>query len=602
LFDLSLGPHNNAALLEYVQKPAQECGGAGTVAACIVQRYWPSTHLAYGLVKSTYGYPVQLIFFPELVRSVLFVVCSLLAVRMYDGPAAASDTFLILSLCSRAAMSFCITLFMSPTDTAYWRDLDRAGLRRQDLLNATCPPPLRSLRDGLSASFTAAARWTRHAAGMSYFPKGLEPIERWLSAAACGPVLCILVGSHSLYNIGRMQVQMYFVAQFLAMAYNSLFPTHLQRVPSEPSLGHSAAALGAVQPMLEWTSLTSTDKVLGMGAAATVVEARLKGSTVAVKCWLDDAIALGTSEAAILMSLRHPNILTVFGVLKDPPALVTERGHCSLQALLSDPSRAATLTWPARVILLRGIACACDFLHAHSPPIIHGDLKTSNIIIAFDGTPKLADFGSSYIVAGVPCPHEGFSINFAAPEVLRLLPISEPTAVDVYSFGIVCLHVCDTTTTRKAALTNRRSSTLRSGASVMTWRPAVVPASWPPPVRALILQCTREAPAERCTFKELVWDLLQLEKESYSWEKGSSQPERCRQERLVMEATSLVSSVSIFGGLIVSVCGYHTTLWRAVVYPLGLLSLSHSTHCASPGRTSGTWADVTLDAQAVASI
>jgi hypothetical protein len=69
-----------------------------------------------------------------------------------------------------------------------------------------------------------------------------------------------------------------------------------------------------------------------------------------------------------------------------------------------------------------------------------------------------------------------------------------------------------------------------------------------------------------------------------------------------MEATSLVSSVSIFGGLIVSVCGYHTTLWRAVVYPLGLLSLSHSTHCASPGRTSGTWADVTLDAQAVASI
>ena len=527
LLDLSLGPHNNAALLEYLQKPGQECGGAATVASCIVQRYWPATHLAYGLCKSTYGYPPQVIFFPELLRNLLFVACSLLAVCIYDGPGAALDATLILALCSRAALSFCTTLLLSPADTLCWRDLDRAGLSRDDLLRATCPRPLRRVRDRLCASLAGAGRWAQHVF-TPYLPQGLGPLERWLSATAVGAVLCILVGHCSLHDLAKMQINMYFAAHLLAMAYNSLFFTNLQRAP-EPGLGlpPPAAVLGTMQPELEWGSLTTTGRVLGSGAAATVVEARLKGSPVAVKCWLDDAVALGTSEAAILMSLRHPHILTVFGVLTHPPALVTERGQCSLQALLCDPTRAAALTWPARVFLLRGIAAGCDFLHAHSPPIIHGDLKTRNIIVAFDGTPKLADFGSSYIVAGVPCPHEGFSVAFAAPEVLRLLPISQPTAVDVYSFGIVCLCVCDTSATRKATLTNRRSSTLRtsrSGPPIMAWRPAVVPDTCPSPLRALIARCTHEAPAERCAFKDVVGELLTLEKESHTWGEGLSQP------------------------------------------------------------------------------
>jgi serine/threonine protein kinase len=48
----------------------------------------------------------------------------------------------------------------------------------------------------------------------------------------------------------------------------------------------------------------------------------------------------------------------------------------------------------ARRLLIRGIPRGLAKLHLYTPmPILHGDLKATNVLVTADGTPKLADFG-----------------------------------------------------------------------------------------------------------------------------------------------------------------------------------------------------------------
>ncbi|RCV30525.1 hypothetical protein SETIT_6G102300v2 [Setaria italica] len=52
------------------------------------------------------------------------------------------------------------------------------------------------------------------------------------------------------------------------------------------------------------------------------------------------------------------------------------------------------LDWPKRLAVIRDVARALAFLHAEcQPPVVHGDLKPSNVLLDADFRAKLADFG-----------------------------------------------------------------------------------------------------------------------------------------------------------------------------------------------------------------
>jgi serine/threonine protein kinase len=97
------------------------------------------------------------------------------------------------------------------------------------------------------------------------------------------------------------------------------------------------------------------------------------------------------AEARMVSKLRHPNVVPIFdaGEAEGDPYLVFEyvEGRNLSEALKADgkmpPGRAADL--------MRQVADALS--QAHALGIIHRDLKPSNILIAPDGTPKIADFG-----------------------------------------------------------------------------------------------------------------------------------------------------------------------------------------------------------------
>lgn len=95
-------------------------------------------------------------------------------------------------------------------------------------------------------------------------------------------------------------------------------------------------------------------------------------------------------EAEIAASLEHPNVVRVFdsGESAAGPWLAMEL----VDGLTADRWVAEnTPPLRERVALFRGI-CA-GVRHAHQCGVIHRDLKPANILVAADGTPKVADFG-----------------------------------------------------------------------------------------------------------------------------------------------------------------------------------------------------------------
>ena len=89
------------------------------------------------------------------------------------------------------------------------------------------------------------------------------------------------------------------------------------------------------------------------------------------------------AEMRYLIGLRHPTIITVLGGVVEPnerPMLVMEyMQHGSLYSMLHNE----TMVMDDEILLpiLKDITSGCRFLHSADPQIVHGDLKSANILV-----------------------------------------------------------------------------------------------------------------------------------------------------------------------------------------------------------------------------
>ncbi|KAI3948093.1 hypothetical protein MKX01_014692 [Papaver californicum] len=150
---------------------------------------------------------------------------------------------------------------------------------------------------------------------------------------------------------------------------------------------------------VSWDALTFGEQ-LGKGSCATLYHGQWYGSDVAVKVvfksdYTDDLLHFFIQEVLLMKRLRHPNVLLFMCAATSPHHLciVTEfLPHGSLFQLLRRGT--PTLDWKRRVQMALDIARGMNYLHRCDPPIIHRDLKSSNLLVDRNWTVKVGDLVS----------------------------------------------------------------------------------------------------------------------------------------------------------------------------------------------------------------
>ncbi|KAK7303677.1 hypothetical protein RJT34_14590 [Clitoria ternatea] len=259
-----------------------------------------------------------------------------------------------------------------------------------------------------------------------------------------------------------------------------------------------------------WEDLTIGEQI-GQGSCGTVYRAMWHGSDVAVKIFSkqeypDNVILSFRQEVSLLKRLRHPNIILFMGAVTSPQRLciVTEffpRG--SLFRLLQ--RNISKLEWRRRAHMALDIARGVNYLHHFNPPIIHRDLKSSNILVDKNWTVKVGDFGLSRL------KHETYlttktrkgTPQWMAPEVLRNEPSDEKS--DVYSFGVILWELA----TEKIPWDTLNTMQVIGTVGFMNHR-LKIPEDVDPQWASIIESCWHSDPACRPTFHELLERLREL--------------------------------------------------------------------------------------------
>ncbi|XP_038898672.1 LRR receptor-like serine/threonine-protein kinase IOS1 [Benincasa hispida] len=194
------------------------------------------------------------------------------------------------------------------------------------------------------------------------------------------------------------------------------------------------------------------ERILGKGGFGMVYYGTIDDTQVAVKM-LSQASGQGyqqfQAEVTLLLRVHHKNLTNLVGYLNegDRLGLIYEfMAKGNLAEHLSETS-SYVLSWQDRLRIAMDAAQGLEYLHdGCKPPIIHRDVKTTNILLTENFQAKLADFGlsksfpvdgnktnnyMSTIVAGTP--------GYLDPDYYLSNRLTEKS--DVYSFGVALLEI-----------------------------------------------------------------------------------------------------------------------------------------------------------------
>ncbi|XP_074275251.1 lysM domain receptor-like kinase 4 [Silene latifolia] len=177
----------------------------------------------------------------------------------------------------------------------------------------------------------------------------------------------------------------------------------------------------------------------------SVYKGVLDGNQVAIKKINGDV----SREISVLNKIHHFNLVSLLGVCFNDGVwyLVYEyalNGPLS-DWIYEDGANGKTLSWGKRMQVGLDVATGLNYLHSYtSPPLVHKDIKSANILLDGDFRAKIAKFALSRPVSGndgqfTLTKHIVGTQGYLAPEYLENGLVSP--MLDVYSFGILLLEM-----------------------------------------------------------------------------------------------------------------------------------------------------------------
>ncbi|XP_071695452.1 probable receptor-like protein kinase At5g24010 [Rutidosis leptorrhynchoides] len=201
------------------------------------------------------------------------------------------------------------------------------------------------------------------------------------------------------------------------------------------------------------TNNFSDNNLLGKGGFGNVYKGSIrhsKGQEIVAFKRLDGRYGQGNSEfwREIMMLSRytHKNLISLLGYCDEAgeKILVYElASHRSLNNHLSDP----TLVWKQRLQICLASAKGLNYLHdpkGLQQRVLHRDIKSSNILLDENWTPKISDLGLSKMGPAnqrhtVLITNTVGTLGYLDPQYLEIGMLTKES--DVYSFGVVLFEV-----------------------------------------------------------------------------------------------------------------------------------------------------------------
>ncbi|KAL0427264.1 UNVERIFIED_CONTAM: Receptor kinase-like protein Xa21 [Sesamum latifolium] len=200
--------------------------------------------------------------------------------------------------------------------------------------------------------------------------------------------------------------------------------------------------------ILKGTEDFAADNLLGSGSFGKVYKGTfLDGAVAAIKVFnldVQDAIKSFDTECEAMRNIRHRNLVKVISSCSnvDFKAIIFEympKGN--LENWLYSENN--WMDMKQRLGIMIDVASALEYLHhGYSSPMVHCDLKPSNILFDEDMVAHLGDFGIAKLLGGEEIKVQTKTLGtlgYMAPEYGSEGIVS--TMADVYSYGILLMEI-----------------------------------------------------------------------------------------------------------------------------------------------------------------
>ncbi|XP_030445003.1 cold-responsive protein kinase 1-like [Syzygium oleosum] len=225
----------------------------------------------------------------------------------------------------------------------------------------------------------------------------------------------------------------------------------LNREVDDEVSGIQNTKLYKYEELVKATADFSRSNKIGHGGFGSVYKGVLEdGTLVAVKVLSAESsqgVREFLTEINMIANIEHPNLVKLHGCCVEGEHRILVYGYLEnnslSQTLLGGSHSSIQFQWPTRREIAIGVAMGLAFLHEEvQPPIIHRDIKASNILLDRHLEPIISDFGLAKLfpsnMTHISTRVAG-TVGYLAPEYAMRGQLTNKA--DIYSFGVLLLEI-----------------------------------------------------------------------------------------------------------------------------------------------------------------